>query len=463
MESDMLLASINNLPDNPVTKERLDSNRLREHVTMSVLTGEREAALSYSIFRDDQGQETLSYLLGMGSPDPHSVGQRPADKTPIYDFALRTSVLTPQGKSVYDQEDLLTGKLTAAQAETAIKKKFGAEARIPLAPGTYIVVATLTNNLNQTATRQHATVTVPVVKTHELALSTLLAYKAPAPVPDPKNQLPFSASKLRFTPRGAESVTLRAGDKLPLVFQLWLDPKTAATAEPEKIHLHYVFGAVTASHENPFIEDEDVDATNRDRAGNLVTGHTLDTSVLPIGTYRLVVGANRVGDQKTTYATMTLHVQSVENFADTWTAYGPADPGGEALDDFKRGLSAEAQNLDAEAQTWYSRSLAEGPTDMRPLDKLAALLARHEQSAELAALSQQPILTQSAAAPKTLLPIAEALKKAGDNKGVVRLLETQIQLQPPNVDLYQTLANACEATGNTARARELRTLAAGIK
>jgi predicted Zn-dependent protease len=100
---------------------------------------------------------------------------------------------------------------------------------------------------------------------------------------------------------------------------------------------------------------------------------------------------------------------------------------------------------------------------MRPLDKLAALLDRHERSAELAALSQQPILTRSAAAPKTLLPIAGALKLSGDNKGVVRLLETQIQLQPPNADLYQTLASACEATGNTARARELRALAAQLK
>jgi len=463
MESDMLLASINNLPDNPLTKERLDANRLREHVTMSVLTGEREAALSYSVFRDDQGRETLSYLLGMGSPDPHSVGQRPPDKSPYYDFALRTSVLTLDGKSVYDQEDSLSGKLTEAQAGAAIKKRFSAEARIPLAPGKYIVVATLTNNLNQTATRQHATVTVPAVSNHELGFSTLLAYKAPAPVPDPKNQLPFSASRLRFTPRGAESVTLRAGEKLPLVFQLWMDPRAAGAAEPEKIHLHYVFGAVTASHENPFTEDEEVDATNRDQAGNLVTGHTLDTSVLPIGTYRLVVSANRVGDHQTTYASMTLHVQSTEGFTDSWTAYGPADPEGEALDDYKRGLSAEAQGSDTEAQAWYSRSLTEGPEDMRPLDKLAVLLARHERSAELAALGHQAILVRSAAAPKTLLPIAEALKKSGDNKGVVRLLETQIQLQPPNVDLYQTLANACEATGNTARARDLRTLAAGIK
>ncbi|HEY1159681.1 MAG TPA: GWxTD domain-containing protein [Terracidiphilus sp.] len=462
LSSDVLLATIEGLADNPHTQELLNANRVSEHVTMSVLVGERDAQFSYAVFRDDQGRPTLSYLLRMGSVDPQGIGRR-ADNSLYYDFALRTSVLTAAGKPVYDQEDRLTGKVTEAQAENAKKKRFAAEARIPLAPGTYTVVATLTNNLNQTASRQHASITVPAVKSQEVGLSSLLAYKAPAAVPDPKNQLPFSVSRLRFSPRGAQSVYLRQGDKLPLVFQLWLDPQSAATAESEKIHLRYVFGEVTASHPDPHEEDEDVDASNRDQAGNLLTGHTLDTSALLPGTYRLVVGANKVGEHQTGYESMTLHVMSADGYVDTWTAYGPMDPDGEALDDFKRGLSAEAQSADTEAQNWYTRSLAEGSTDMRPLDKLAALLGRHEQSAELAALSKQPILVRTAAAPKTLLGIAQALTKTGDPKDVVHMLDAQIKLQQPNVDLYHALADACEATGNTARARELRTLAAGVK
>lgn len=462
LSSDALLAMIEGLPDNPLTQELRNANRVSEHVTMSVLVGERDAQMSYDVFRDDQGRPTLSYLLRMGSIDPQRIGRR-ADNSLYYDCALRTSVLTAAGKPVYDQEDRLMGKVTEAQAENAKKKRFAAEARIPLAPGTYTVVATLTNNLDQTATRQHASITVPAVKSREVGLSSLLAYTAPAAVPDPRNQLPFSASKLRFSPRGAQSVYLRQGDKLPLVFQLWLDPKSGANADAEKIHLRYVFGEVTASHPEPHEENEDVDATNRDQAGNLLTGHTLDTSSLLPGTYRLVVGANKVGEHQTAYESMTLHVVPVESFVDTWTAYGPPDPDGEALDDYKRGLSAEAQGADTEAQNWYTRSLAEGSTDMRPLDKLAALLGRHEQNAELAALSQQSILVRTAAAPKTLLVIAQALTKTGDPKGVVHMLEAQIKLQQPNVELYHALADACEATGNTTRARELRSLAAGVK
>jgi hypothetical protein len=295
-------------------------------------------------------------------------------------------------------------------------------------------------------------------------LSGLLAYKAPAAVPDPHGLLPFSVSGLRFTPRGAQSVYIREGDKLPLVFQLWLDPRsTAAPASDEdKVHLKYVYGVVAAVHDSPMEDNEDVDVTNLDKAGNLLTGHTLDTSQLPVGNYRLVVGATRTGVPQTAYAEMTVHVEPPSNFTDTWTAYGPP-PASDAVDDLKRGLSAEALGADADAQKWYMRSLAEHAPDMRPLDKLAALLERRGQTDDLAALSQQPILTQTAATPKTLVTIAQALEKNGNPKGAVKMLDAQIKRQPPNAELYRTLADACQASGDGSRANEMRTLANGVK
>ena len=459
MDSDMLLATLSDLADNPINKQRLEENRLREHVTTSILIGDQNMTLGYAVYRDEQGRQTLSYLLSAALPDARIIGTRP-DGSAYYDLSLRTSVMTADGKSAYDQEDQLKGNLTEAQAQVAKKKRFGAEARIPLAPGTYMLVATLTNNVNHVATRQHTSVTVPAPKTGAIGMSELLQYAAPVAVPDPSNQLPFSLSKLRFTPRGTQSVYLRAGDKLPLVFQLWLDPATGdATAPAEKVHLHYVFGSVTASHDSATEENEDIDASNRDKAGNLVTGHTVNTSNLTVGTYRLVVSATREGSKQPAYAAMTLHVQRVADYDDYWTAYGAAEPGGVALDDFKRGLSAETQGKDATAQDLYARSLAEGPTDTRPLEKLAGVLQREGKNEDLAALSRQPMLAGTAVAPNTLIAISQALTKTGNPKGVVRMLEAQIRLQPPSAVLYRTLADASEATGDTARARDLRTLA----
>ncbi len=462
LSSDLLLSMIEGLPDNPITQEKLNLNRLREHVTISVLLGGQDAIISYNVFRDDQGRATLNYLLRSLHPDPAIVGKR-ADGSLHYDLTLRTTVTTADNKPVYEQEDALTGNLTDGQAEVARKKNFAAEARVPLVPGKYTIVATLTNNANKMATRQHVNVTVPAISAQNIAISSPLAYASPAAVKDPKGALPFSIAGLRFTPRGAQSVFIPQGARLPLVFQLWLDPRTAASPASEKIHLHYVFGSIAASHDQATQEDEEVDAGNRDHLGNLLTGHILDTSSLLPGSYQVVVSANRDGEQKTAYATLNLQVEPASDYIDTWTAYGPVDPGGEAVDDLKRALSAEAQGEDLEAQATFQRALTEGNGDMRPLDDLAVLLARKGMTGQLAALSQEPILAKTAANPSTLLAIAWALNKSGDPKAVVRLLESQVLLQPPSVDLYTALADACQESGNTNRASEVRALLANLK
>jgi len=462
MDSDVMLSTIDNLPDNPLTKATLDAHRMRERVTTSILSGDQDMTMHSVVFRDEEGRQTLSYLLSSGRPDPTLVGSRP-DGSLYYDLLLRTSVLTADGKQVFEQEDELTGKLSAAQAEVIKKKTFAAEGRVPLAPGKYILLATLTNNVSHVARRQQISVAVPEVSHQRIGISELVEYGNPAAVPDATNQLPFSASKVRFTPRAAQVVYLRHGDKLPLVFQLWLDSKTAQTPSPKKVHLRYVFGTVTASPETPTIEIEDIEADNRDKAGKIVTGHTLDTSSLPVGIYRLVVTATEDGSPQPAYAALTIHVQRPEEFVDCWTAYGPGEPGGVALDDLKRGLSAEAQGLDDEAKNLYSRALLESTSDTRPFNKLAALFQRHGQMDELAGLSLQPIVTRSSVDPKTLLIISQALTTLANPKGVVRMLETQIKLQPPTAPLYLALANAYEASGNPTRARDLRSLAEGIK
>jgi hypothetical protein len=273
--------------------------------------------------------------------------------------------------------------------------------------------------------------------------------------------LPFSVSKLRFTPREAQTVYLRQGERLPLVFQVWLDPNAVGSIVAPKVHIRYVYGEVAATHEVPLEENEEIETTNRDAAGNLLTGRTLDTSSLTPGAYMIVVRATLEGTQLAASSSLNLHIEPAGSRLDAWTAYGPVDPKGESVDDLKRGLSAEAQGDDVAAQAFYKNALNEGQDDLRPLDKLTALLSRHEQTEELASLASQPILTKTAAAPKTLLLIAQALTKNKNPKSVVRLLDQQLKLQPPSSELYRALAYACEATGDNAKARDLRALAAG--
>jgi predicted Zn-dependent protease len=159
---------------------------------------------------------------------------------------------------------------------------------------------------------------------------------------------------------------------------------------------------------------------------------------------------------------MTLQVVPATEQIDAWTAFGGVAPDVQAVDDLKRGLSAEAQGADEAAERFYAKALSEGPTELKPLDQLAGLLARTNKTDRLAALSDQPLLTEVAASPKTLLSIAQAMTKSGNPKGVVRMLDAQMKLQPPTAELYRALADACEATGDKSRAHDLRALAAGV-
>jgi len=100
MSSDLLLNMIAGLPDNPLTQEELNLNRLREHVTnLSLVMEGQEVVNSYNVFRDEQGRETLNYLMRFMLPDPKIVAQR-EDGSFHYDLTLRTTVTTADNKPV---------------------------------------------------------------------------------------------------------------------------------------------------------------------------------------------------------------------------------------------------------------------------------------------------------------------------------------------------------------------------
>lgn len=462
-ESEALIQKVQDLQDNPFTKELLAARRMREQVTTSILTGDTAPEMSYAVFRDAAGASTVSYLVKNRLGDPRLI-EEGADKALHYDLTLKSTVLTADGKFVYEQDDALTGKVTETQAVAARQKRFGAEARLPLAPGKYVVVATLTNNLNHLATRQHVAVTVPEAKAGTIGISPLVAYTAPAPVPDAHGILPFSASRYRFTPRGAETVEIRQGEKLALVFQLWLGPKANEGAQPgTKVHVRYVFGAEAAGRAAATTENEEVNAADRDAAGNLLTGHTLDTSTLEPGTYRVVVGANWDDAPQTSYQTLTLHVRSSQERLEVWTAYGGVAADVDAVDDLKRGMSAEALGEDGAAEAFYDKVLKEGPGEVRALERLADLATRRKETETLAALGTKPMLADDAVPQQTLLAISAAMRASGNAKGAAKMLEAQLKLQAPTAALYTELAEASEAAGDTRRAKEARGLAAGLK
>jgi GWxTD domain-containing protein len=337
MQSDVLLSTIKGLADNPLQKQKLALRKRQEKITASIVTTANTPHVGYTVSRDERGESLVNYLIQFPEADATLIGER-KDKTLGYDLTLQNHITTESGASVYDDVVTLTGQLEPGQAEAGRKKAFAAEDRFPLVPGRYLIQSTLTNNLTLAAHRTVEPVVVPQPNHAALGISEPVVYSG-NPIRDDGSTLPFSASNVRFSPHAVGAVALHAGDRVPVVFQLWLPKDAAGKFKSAPIQLHYLYGSPGSGGKPIDESDETVDPSNADPAGNFVTGHVFQTGAMTGGNYRLVIRAMQEGSAPV-YATMTLRVVPAETPVGVWTAYGPARPD---QDEQKRALSAKAQ------------------------------------------------------------------------------------------------------------------------
>lgn len=452
MESDQMLSTIRGLADNPLEKQKLARNRARENVTASIFTQSSAIDVVTMPVRDAAGRSTVYYLVRNGGPDASLIGGKEGTG---YDLTLRT-IVAAGNKPVYEQQEVLKAPVAAGSAESLRKQVFAAEGRLPLVPGTYDVEVTLTNNFNLQAHRWRNRIQVPGARPDKLELSNLLVYSPTGVAPDPVGELPFSLAGVRFTPRAAQTVSVHAGDRIPLVFQIWLPRGSGAAHGPVKtVHLRYSYGSIS-SGSKPIEEfTEDVDTANADAAGNLVTGHTMDIGNQSPGTYRVIVQATADGYPVSAFGTLNVRVVAQDIAVAQWTAHAPEQTPAASADDLKRGLAAEAQGRDAEAEVLYRSALKTDATQMRALVRLADVLSREKKRQDLAALADSPI-AGSALPPETLMQIAGALRDTGGMRQAIRLLTAQFQLQSPTSSMYELLASLYDSEGDRNQAATAR-------
>jgi tetratricopeptide (TPR) repeat protein len=252
------------------------------------------------------------------------------------------------------------------------------------------------------------------------------------------------------------------GEPVRLLFQLWTKPSDPASRAGHKIKVHYVYGTMQAG-QTPHQEDEEIDATSFDASGTLLTGRTLSTEGLAPGNYRAVITATDETTQQKAYASLIFHITSEDEMTDMWTAYDASESGsrGNAVDDYKRGLSAVMQSENDGAILWFNRSLADDPKYLPAFTRLVDMLSQSSRYKEIVDLSASFPLTNEVS-QQTAIQLSQANEQAGDFQRATHILESELQLQPPNADLYLALAEVYQRQGNVSKAEDYKRQAAKL-
>ena len=453
LASDVMLSNIRGLADNPITLEKMNERRMNEQVTTRLLVGAEQTELQTAVFRGQDHRSTVHYLLRFREPEATLIGAVGKDQTG-YRLMLETTVVTAAGKPVYRDQSGLNEVLSAEQAEGARHQFFAAAGRLPLVPGKYKLLVTLTNQLNHAAYRQQQDIAVPEPSGIGLELSSLVAFSSTPPVSDEEGHLPFDVSGIRFDPIGIGSATIRQGEPLRIFTQVWSDLPGNGARAGRKLNFRYSYGSLSSG--NMETEVDAVDEEAFDTSGSLLTGKKLATDHLLPGNYRLVVSAVEEGGDRHAYASLNFQVQPANMPVGLWTAH---DPGlvrlaGYGQDDYKRGLSAAALGNSAEAAKWFGLAVNAAPPYEQGLPRLVGLLSQQQKYAELAQLGQR-FAKSRMLDEKTVVLLARGIAQSGDIHLATEVLEGALSWQAPTADMYSTLAGFYRASGDNAHATQL--------
>lgn len=453
LQSDVLLSNIRGLADNPLIRQSINERRMNEQVTTRLIVGAEKTEIQTAVFRGEGHRSTVHYLLRFREPEGALIGSVGKDQVG-YRLMLETTVLTLTGKPAYRDQSTLNGDFSPGQAEDARHQPFAAEGRLPLAAGKYKLLVTLTNQLNHAVFRQRQDVVVPEPSGVGLQLSSVVAFSSAPPVADPAGHLPFCVSGIHFAAIGVDTATIQQGEPLRVLTQVWSDIPAETSRSGRKLNLRYAYGSVSGGSTET--ETDTVDEGAFDTDGSLLTGKKLATDHLLPGNYRLVVSAVEDTGARHAYASFNFRVAPTNESTNLWTA---RDPGldqltGYGQDDYKRGLSAAAQDNSTEAVKWFSLAVDAVPPYEQGLPRLVGLLAEQKKSVELAQLAQR-FGKSRMLDEKAVVLLAKGTAQSGDIQLAKEVLESALSWQAPTAEMFSTLAGFYRASGDSARAAEL--------
>jgi GWxTD domain-containing protein len=446
--SDVMLSTIKNLPNHPISKEMLKQRRENlEMVSTRVILPDEFLKVFAVPLRDNEGNMNLQYLLSLNRPADFAVG-RQGDRY-YYNVVIEIIVNDENGKQIFSHAAPISKYLTQSEFDAVKGKLFGVEGWLPIAPGKYRLKFTLTNKANNMAFSAEKEIGVPALPAKGYAISDVIGFNAAEPAKF--SYLPFTFGGVKFTPRAPEEMDLRPGEELGVFYQIW----SAEGARPGNLKATYTYGRLSDRQGAQKVED-DFSREQFDPAGSMINGKKLPTVDMAPGNYRLSVAVIDPATSEKSFTSSAFRIANTGQPLRFWRVYDESM--GEQMTngtvDFQRGLLLQARNTGDEAMKFYRRALQRNPANYQARARLVDMLFARKQHGDIVALfAAAPVGKEDTEG--TIVQYAESLAQTGDTTHAISTLEAALQWGATGKPVYVSLAECYRRIGNTAKANDL--------
>jgi GWxTD domain-containing protein len=455
LQSDVMLATIRNLANNPISQQDLANRRhILEDVSHRIVLGNEYLDVVTVPLRNVEGNTNLHYVLRLKKPEDFSVAQSPGGKGYYYAVLMSVKVSLPDGKLIWSEDRKVSNNLTNVELEDVKSKLFGYEGWLPLPPNKYKLDFQLTNLVSNTAYRSQVEVSIPEADAHALQVSNLVAFSdARMLSPEALSALPFSGAGVKFTPMAGQELQVVAGGHLNFFYQVWDPSALAADRTGKKLEVQYDYGRMGA-RDTQTIHDE-IPLEQLDKGGSVLNGKRIVTGDLQPGNYRLVMTVHDPSNpnQNKVYGVLSFTVLTTGSQSPAWDVYDSKLT--EALRngaiEFQRARCYESMGDTVHALEWFQLAYSKNASNELYRDKLVELYFGHQNYSKVAELFSKSSI-DSSTSEQAILRLAASLEKTGDVKRALAVMESGTELHPSSGPLLLGLAEYYRKVGDSQKA-----------
>ncbi len=452
LQSDVMLATIRNLANNPFTKDEIANRRLLEEVSHRIIVGQEYLDVLTETLHDSEGKANLHYVLRLKRPDDLSLAK--SDAGYYFNLGVSIKVFSPGNKLIFNKDAKLSRALTQDQLDKVKASVFGYEGWLPLAPGKYRLEFQITDNLKHAGFRSEKEVTIPQVAVGGLYVTSPVIFSEAEMLPPERAAVaPFSGGGVKFIPSVGQELDFPQGREIKFFYQLWAPGGSSSAGR--KFAAEYTYGRLGARDSKTV--SEELSAEQLDPGGSLISGKKISTEQQAPGNYRLLVTLREESSGKKAFSTLNFRVVPAATTYEAWdlTDEQVADDLHSGYLDYRRGLSWLAQGDKDQALRYIRSAFDRNPGDESIYRSLVDLYFARQAFSEITDVASRHTLVGSTDTDEvTVLRVAESLERTGKLQKAVQLLETAVKTKDASGALYLALAGCYERMGEHEKAAQ---------